>query len=170
MPLWRMMDTGPDDTAEPAVITGDDQDGHRDDHGTVSRERPAAVAAGPGGYAGPECGTAAARTRFIVMYRTEGDNAGLAEFESCCRSWEHEPPDFVALIDEAEVLQIDIADGREQEITTNETVTTRENPAPGHYIDPANPWAWTLIDGLPETVVPIDEVEIEVRPKPADVP
>jgi hypothetical protein len=165
-----MMDTGSDHTAEPAAITGYDPAGHHDDQGPASWERPAAVAAKTGGYAGFKCGTIAARTRFIVMYRAEGGDAGVAEFESCCRNWEHEPPDFAALIDEAEVLQIDIADGHEQEITTNETITTRENPAPGHYIDPANPWAWTLIDGLPETVVPIDEVDIEVRPKPADVP
>lgn len=114
----------------------------------------------------PECGTAAARTRFIVTYRAAG-GTDVAEFASCCRHWDHEPEGFAILIDEAEVLQIDIADGHEQEITTNETVTTRENPAPGR-IEPADPWAWTLTDDLPATVVPIDEIVIQARPKPGD--
>lgn len=117
-----------------------------------------------------ECGTIAARTRFIVIYRAAGGDVAVAEFESCCRWYEHEPPDFAALIDEAEVLQIDIADGFEQEITTNELVTTKRNPVPGHYIDPENPWAWTLADSVPTTVESIDEQGWEVRPKPADIP
>jgi hypothetical protein len=118
----------------------------------------------------PECGTAAARTRFLVFYRVAG-GIDMAEFESCCRL--HEPPGFVILIDEAEIIQIDVTDGYERSIITDTDDTTMRSPEPGHYINPEQPWAWTLINGLPEAVTHIDPDErglIEVRPRPAEVP
>ena len=118
----------------------------------------------------PDCGTAAARTRFLVFYRVAG-GIDMAEFESCCCL--HEPPGFVILIDEAEVIQIDVTDGYERSIITGTDDTTMRNPEPGHYINPEQPWAWTLINGLPETVTHTDPDErglIEIRPRPAEVP
>jgi hypothetical protein len=118
----------------------------------------------------PDCGTVAARTRFLIFYRV-ADGIDMAEFESCCRL--HEPPGFVILIDEAEVIQIDVTDGYERSITTDTDVTTTRNPEPGHYINPEQPWAWTLINGLPETVTHTDPDErglFAIRPHPAEVP
>lgn len=118
----------------------------------------------------PDCGTVAGRTCFLVFYRVAG-GIDMAEFESCCRL--HEPSGFVILIDEAEVIQIDVTDGYERSITTETDVTTIRNPEPGHYINPEQPWAWTLINGLPETVTHTDPDErglFEVRPRPAEVP
>jgi hypothetical protein len=118
----------------------------------------------------PECGTAAARARFLVFYRVSG-GIDMAEFVSCCRL--HEPPGFVSQIDEAEVIQIDVTDGYERSIITDTDDTTMRNPEPGHYINPEQPWAWTLINGLPETVTHTDPDErglIEVRPRPAEGP
>lgn len=119
---------------------------------------------------GPECGTVAARTRFLVFYRVAG-GIDMAEFESCCRL--HEPSGFVILIDEAEVIQIDVTDGYERSIITGTDDTTMRNPEPGHYINPEQPWAWTLINGLPETVTHTDPDErglLEIRPRPAEAP
>lgn len=118
----------------------------------------------------PECGTIAARTRLLVFYRV-ADGIDMAEFESCCRL--HEPSGFMTLIDEAEVIQIDVTDGYERSIVTDTNVTTTRNPEPGHYINPGQPWAWTLINGLPETVEPYDPDEqglFEIRPRPAEIP
>jgi hypothetical protein len=106
----------------------------------------------------------------LVFYRVAAD-IDMAEFESCCRL--HEPPGFVILIDEAEVIQIDVTDGYERSITTDTEVTTTRNPEPGHYINPEQPWAWTLINGLPETVEHIDPDErgqFEVRPRRGEAP
>ena len=118
----------------------------------------------------PDCGTVAGRTCFLVFYRV-ASGIDMAEFESCCRL--HEPSGFVILIDEAEVIQIDVTDEYERSITTETDVTTMRNPEPGHYINPEQPWAWTLISGLPETVTHTDPDErglFEVRPRPAEVP
>lgn len=118
----------------------------------------------------PECGTIAGRTRFLVFYRAAG-GIDMAEFESCCRL--HEPPGFMILTDEAEVIQIDVTDGHERSIFTDTDVTTMRNPKPGQYTNPGQPWAWTLINGLPETVEPYDLDErglFEIRPRPAEVP
>lgn len=114
--------------------------------------------------------TIAGRTRFLVFYRV-ADGIDMAEFESCCRL--HEPSGFVILTDEAEVIQIDVTDGYERSIVTDTDVTTMRNPQPGHYINPGQPWAWTLINGLPENVEPYDPDErdlFEIRPRPAEVP
>jgi hypothetical protein len=76
-------------------------------------------------------------------------------------------------IDEAEVIRIDLTDGYERSIATDTDVTTMRNPEPGHYINPGQPWAWTLINGLPETVTYTDPDErglFEIRPRPAEVP
>ncbi len=163
-----MMNTDPDDTAEPGAITDDDPDGHHDDQDTASWEGPAAVAPETGGYAGPECGATAARAHFMVLYRAAGGGVDLAEFDSCCRL--HEPAGFTILIDEAEVIQTDIADGYEQVIRTDVIVTTLHNRSPGHSIDPAQPWAWTLADNHPvrvDQIGPHEQGWFHVAPRPA---
>jgi hypothetical protein len=162
-----MMDTDPDDTAESGAIT-DDPDGHHED--TASWEGPAAVTPETGGRHGSDCGTTAGRAHFMVLYRVAG-GVDLAEFDSCCRL--HEPAGFTVLIDEAEVIQTDIADGYEQVIRTDVIVTTLQNPSPGHYIDPARPWAWTLADNHPVRADQIDPPEqgwFHVTPRPAQAP
>ena len=47
------------------------------------------------------------------------------------------------------------------------------NPEPGHYINPGQPWAWTLINGLLETVEPYDPDQrglFQVRLRAAEIP
>ena len=118
----------------------------------------------------PGCGTVAGRTCFLVFYRVAG-GIDMAEFESCCRL--HEPAGFVILIDEAEVIQIDVTDGTSGPLQLRPTSRPCATPNLGHYINPEQPWAWTLINGLPETVTHTDPDErglFEVRPRPAEVP
>jgi len=165
-----MMDTDPDGTAQSSAIT-EDPDGHHDDQDTPWREGPAVVAPETGGRHGLECGTTAGRAHFMVFYRAAGGGVDLAEFDSCCHL--HEPPEFTVLIDEAEVIQTDIADGYEQVIRTDVTVTTLRNPTPGHYTGPAQPWAWTLADNHPVRADQIDPREqgwFHLTPRPAGAP
>jgi hypothetical protein len=117
-----MMDTDPDDTVEFDVITGDDPDGRHDDQDTAWREGPAAVAPETGGRHGSDCGATAGCAHFMVLYRAAGGGVDLAEFDSCCRL--HEPAGFTVLLDEAEVIQTDIADGYQQVIRTDTQITT----------------------------------------------
>lgn len=117
----------------------------------------------------PECGTVAARTHTAVFYRAAG-GIDVAEFESCCQV--HESPGLMALLDEAETVQITVEDGYEQRITEDTVVRHKFNPTPGHVIDPEHPWSWTQIKDLPVITEPYDPDEpadIEVMPKPADV-
>ena len=100
----------------------------------------------------PECGTVAARALFMVFYRDEG-SVQIAHFTSCCA--QHEPPDFTAFIDEAEVEQTDISDAFEQVVNDGKTRQVKRNPNPGCYIDPAQPWTWTLVNNRLATVEPI---------------
>jgi hypothetical protein len=165
-----MMDIDPDDTVQSGAIT-DDPDGRHDDQDTAGREGPAAVAPETDDRDGSDCGTTAGRAHFMVPYRVAGGGVDLAEFDSCCRL--HEPAGFTVLIDEAEVIQTDIADGYEQVIRTDVIVTILRNPTPGLYIDPAQPWAWTLADNHPVRADQIDPREqgwFHVTPRPAQAP
>jgi hypothetical protein len=70
-------------------------------------------------------------------------------------------------------LLVGVTDGYERSITTDTDVTTMRNPEPGHHINPGQPWAWTLINGLPETVTHTDPDErglFQLRPRPAEAP
>jgi hypothetical protein len=164
-----MMNTDPDDTVESGAITGDDPDGRHDDQDTASREGPAAVTPQHGGRHDLGCGTTAARALFMVFYRVSDGRVDLEQFESCCV--EHEPPRFTILVDEAEVIQTDIADAYTQVVTTDRAALIYENPAPGHYIAPAKPWAWTMADNHPVRAAPFDpDVGFHATPRPAKAP
>jgi hypothetical protein len=100
-----------------------------------------------------ECGTIAARALFMVFYRDEG-GVQIAYFPGCCAR--HEPAGFTILVDEAEVLQTDIADAYEQVVMTDRAALVYLNPVPGHYVNPVEPWSWTRGDNHPRSVRAFD--------------
>ena len=91
---------------------------------------------------GPECGTIAAGTCWLVAYYGPGHLFEFATADSCCA--QHIPPEIEVLLDEAEVDEVIIADAFQQTIIGTSGTVVRFNPAPGEYTDPRRPWSWAL--------------------------
>jgi hypothetical protein len=116
----------------------------------------------------PDCGKLAARTHYVVSYHGPG-GIDHAEFDACC-GWA-EPPEYQALIDEAEIVEIVTMDGYELRAFTDYGYHWIANPRPGHCISPDEPWSWARIAGLPvhsEFSDPDQRGLLEVRPRPED--